>query len=94
MDILLVIGFEMPKYAKKTLLATVRENVAQKQLQKSQIVFPENYSFTSKPFQRTLERFQAAETRTYGNVFVKNGSNVTPSPHLIDRYSLYLKCTI
>ena len=42
-------------------------------LQKTRNFFFENYSL--KPFQRTLERFQATDSRHYAAQYVKVGQN-------------------
>ena len=52
------------------LTETLRENLAQKHLEKFWKFFFENFSI--KPFQPTSGRFQATHTRACGNPFVKN----------------------
>ena len=52
------------------LTETLRENLAQKHLEKFWKFFFENFSI--KPFQSTFGRFQATYTHAYDNHFVKN----------------------
>ena len=62
------------------LTETLRENLAQKHLEKFWKFFFENFSV--KSFQRTSGRFQATHTRACGNHFVKNKRKSRLQMHL------------